>query len=62
LDHLKLLFLLQVRPPDDTIYVRFASKNPKKTRWVFHGTLEKRGWFLMTKFTKLFLLLADDNV
>ena len=29
--------MLQVRPPDDTIYVRFATKNPKKTRWVFHG-------------------------
>ncbi|XP_064382257.1 ubiquitin-conjugating enzyme E2 W-like isoform X2 [Halichondria panicea] len=26
----------KVRPPDDTIYVRFATKNPKRTRWVFH--------------------------
>ena len=38
--HYKVLWcshLMQVRPPDDTIYVRFATKNPKKTRWVFHG-------------------------
>jgi hypothetical protein len=32
---------VQVRPPDDTIYVRFATKNPKKTRWVFHGELNQ---------------------
>jgi len=48
LEHVLILLVLltvslivQVRPPDDTIYVRFATKNPKKTRWVFHGELLK---------------------
>lgn len=41
------LLALQVRPPDDTIYVRFATKNPKRTRWVFHG---KYFWMLFTEF------------
>ena len=34
---LYFFFDVQVRPPDDTVYLRFATKNPKKTRWVFHG-------------------------
>lgn len=25
------------RPSDNTLYVNFGSKNPKKTKWLFHG-------------------------
>lgn len=27
------------RPPDNTLYVRTCNKNPKKTKWWYHGTL-----------------------
>lgn len=25
------------RPPDNDMYVRFGSRDPKRTKWVFHG-------------------------
>lgn len=27
------------RPPDNTLYVRTCNKNPKKTKWWYHGKL-----------------------
>ncbi|OQR68235.1 ubiquitin-conjugating enzyme E2 W-like [Tropilaelaps mercedesae] len=27
------------RPPDNTLYVKTCSKNPKKTKWWYHGKL-----------------------
>lgn len=30
-------FLLQKRPPDNSFYVKTCSKNPKKTKWWYHG-------------------------
>lgn len=29
--------LLQRRPPDNSFYVRTCNKNPKKTKWWYHG-------------------------
>ena len=28
---------LQKRPPDNALYVKTCSKNPKKTKWWYHG-------------------------
>ena len=28
---------LQKRPPDNAFYVKTCSKNPKKTKWWYHG-------------------------
>lgn len=30
-------FVLQRRPPDNSFYVRTCNKNPKKTKWWYHG-------------------------
>lgn len=40
------------RPPDNTLYVRTCNKNPKKTKWWYHGMYEKSmifGW-MMSQF------------
>ena len=29
--------LFQKRPPDNALYVKTCSKNPKKTKWWYHG-------------------------
>lgn len=31
------VLLLQRRPPDNSFYVRTCNKNPKKTKWWYHG-------------------------
>lgn len=28
---------MQKRPPDNTFYVKTCNKNPKKTKWWYHG-------------------------
>ena len=53
---------MQVPPPDNMIYVRFAGKNPKKTRWVFHGMFENpkcnnRGWAMLRIPKRLVMIL-----
>ncbi|XP_060077140.1 probable ubiquitin-conjugating enzyme E2 W-A [Ylistrum balloti] len=30
----------QKRPPDNAFYVKTCSKNPKKTRWWYHGKID----------------------
>lgn len=30
-------FVFQRRPPDNSFYVRTCNKNPKKTKWWYHG-------------------------
>lgn len=34
--HIKI-FVLQQRPPDNAFYVKTCNKNPKKTKWWYHG-------------------------
>lgn len=44
-------FVLQKRPPDNAFYVKTCSKNPKKTRWWYHG-----------EFVRLFCLFNIPEV
>ena len=32
-----VILLLQKRPPDNAFYVKTCNKNPKKTKWWYHG-------------------------
>ena len=34
---LKVIFYCRKRPPDNSFYVKTCSKNPKKTKWWYHG-------------------------
>lgn len=36
------------RPPDNTLYVKTCNKNPKKTKWWYHGEFFK--FFLQSGF------------
>jgi ubiquitin-conjugating enzyme E2 W len=37
------ILLIQKRPPDNTFYVKTCNKNPKKTKWWYHG---KNNYFI----------------
>lgn len=37
-EHLySLAYTFQKRPPDNSFYVKTCNKNPKKTKWWYHG-------------------------
>lgn len=36
------LINLQKRPPDNAFYVKTCNKNPKKTKWWYHGEYFQR--------------------
>ena len=49
---------MQKRPPDNNLYVKTCSKNPKKTKWWYHGSETEddvRRWVLVPTKCRHFL-------
>ncbi|XP_009084331.2 ubiquitin-conjugating enzyme E2 W isoform X2 [Serinus canaria] len=52
------------RPPDNSFYVRTCNKNPKKTKWWYHGKYltRTRNFFLLFRLKKIKLQESRMNV
>ncbi|XP_061028207.1 ubiquitin-conjugating enzyme E2 W isoform X1 [Eubalaena glacialis] len=52
------------RPPDNSFYVRTCNKNPKKTKWWYHGTSLVARWLrihLPMQGTRVRALVQEDS-
>ena len=50
------------RPPDNDVYARFGSRDPKQTKWVFHGKCVLLMHSPLPHLFPLSVVSADDQI